>query len=93
MKVAALPAVTAAMAVRNAEELDAFFDDVGNEKHAGIPLFGNKTMVQFFRDMLLKGSVQDENVFVDRLKILVGERTFLEAFEHSGKADRQRAAL
>ena len=93
MRVTAVAAVTATFAVRNAKELKACFDDVSNEKHAGIPLFGNTTVLQFLRDMLLKGTIQDEGVFEARLRILVGEMTFLEAFEHSGKADRQEVAL
>ena len=77
-----LLAVAATTATRNDEELHALFSDAGT---FDLSFFSNTTASQFFRHFLLKGTLQDVEVLQKRLRRLLGDATFLEAFMHSGK--------
>ncbi len=50
-----------------------------------LSFFSNSTASQFLRHFLLKGTLQDIEVLQKRLRRLLGDLTFLEAFNLSGK--------
>lgn len=74
-------AVAATTATRNDAELQELFSDAAS---FDLSFFSNTTASQFLRHFLLKGTLQDVEVLQKRLRRLVGEGTFLEAFMHSG---------
>ena len=76
-----LLAVAATIATRNKQELELLFSDAGG---VDLSFFSNSTLPQFVRHFLLKGTLQDVEVFQKRLRRLLGDATFLEAFMHSG---------
>ncbi len=50
-----------------------------------LSFFSNSTASQFLRHFLLKGTLQDIEVLQKRLRRLLGDLTFLEAFNLSGE--------
>lgn len=52
-----------------------------------LSFFSNSTASQFLRHFLLKGTLQDIEVLQKRLRRLLGDLTFLEAFNLSGRVD------
>ena len=50
-----------------------------------LSFFSNSTASQFLRHFLLKGTLQDIEVLQKRLRRLLGDLTFLEAFNLSGR--------
>lgn len=69
------------MATRNDEELRTLFEEA---EGFDLSFFSNTTATQFFRHFLLKGTLQDVEVLQKRLRRLLGDATFLQAFMHSG---------
>lgn len=72
------------MATRNDEELKKLFEEADT---FDLSFFSNNTAAQFFRHFLLKGTLQDVEVLQKRLRRLLGDATFLEAFMHTGATD------
>ena len=72
------------MATRNDEELNELFREAGS---FDLSFFSNSTASQFLRHFLLKGVLQDVEVLQKRLRRLLGDATFLQAFAHSGEWD------
>ena len=75
-------AVAAVVATRNDAELAELFSDSGT---FDLSFFSNSTVSQFLRHFLLKGVLQDVEVLQKRLRRLLGDATFLQAFAHSGR--------
>ena len=73
--------MAATIACRNDDELHALFSEAGS---FDLSFFSNTTATQFFRHFLLKGTLQDVEVLQKRLRRLLGDATFLQAFMHSG---------
>ena len=69
------------VATRNDAELTELFSDSGT---FDLSFFSNSTVSQFLRHFLLKGVLQDVEVLQKRLRRLLGDATFLQAFAHSG---------
>ena len=76
-------AVAAIVATRNDTELRELFDGSAT---MDLSFFSNSTASQFLRHFLLKGVLQDAEVLQKRLRRLLGDATFLQAFAHSGAA-------
>ena len=81
-------AVAATIATRNNQELQDLFKDGAAMDYS---FFSNSTLPQFVRHFLLKGTLQDVEVFQKRLRRLLGDATFLEAFMHSGMLQSQKS--
>jgi TAG lipase/steryl ester hydrolase/phospholipase A2/LPA acyltransferase len=77
-----LAAVAAIVATRNDEMLR---DPFKHMSEFDLSFFSNSTASQFLRHFLLKGTLQDIEVLQKRLRRLLGDLTFLEAFNLSGK--------
>ncbi len=77
-----LAAVAAIVATRNDEMLRDLFKHMSE---FDLSFFSNSTASQFLRHFLLKGTLQDIEVLQKRLRRLLGDLTFLEAFNLSGK--------
>ena len=75
-------AVAATVATRNDQELRELFDASNS---FDLSFFSNSTASQFLRHFLLKGTLQDVEVLQKRLRRLLGDATFLQAFMHSGE--------
>ena len=76
-------AVAATIATRNNQELRELFDASNS---FDLSFFSNSTASQFLRHFLLKGTLQDVEVLQKRLRRLLGDATFLQAFMHSGES-------
>ena len=74
--------VAATVATRNDVELDEMF---AHADAFDLSFFANSTASQFARHLLLKGTLQDNEVLAKRLRRLLGDATFLQAFHHSGR--------
>jgi len=74
--------VAAAVATRNDAELAEMF---AHASGFDLAFFANSTASQFVRHLLLKGTLQDGEVLSKRLRRLLGDATFLQAFQHSGR--------
>ena len=74
--------VAAAVATRNDAELAEMF---AHSSGFDLAFFANSTASQFVRHLLLKGTLQDGEVLAKRLRRLLGDATFLQAFQHSGR--------
>ncbi|KAK9795501.1 hypothetical protein WJX73_009996 [Symbiochloris irregularis] len=74
--------VAAIVATRNDAELHELFDGSAT---MDLSFFSNSTASQFLRHFLLKGVLQDAEVLQKRLRRLLGDATFLQAFAHSGR--------
>lgn len=77
-----LTAVAAIVATRNDEMLRDLFKHMSE---FDLSFFSNSTASQFLRHFLLKGTLQDIEVLQKRLRRLLGDLTFLEAFNLSGE--------
>ena len=75
-------AVAAIVATRNDHMLGQLFDNLDK---FDLSFFSNSTASQFIRHFLLKGTLQDIEVLQKRLRMLLGDLTFLEAFNLSGQ--------
>ena len=76
-----MPAVAAIVATRNDDMLRDLFKHMSE---FDLSFFSNSTASQFVRHFLLKGTLQDIEVLQKRLRRLLGDLTFLEAFILSG---------
>ena len=74
-------AVAAIVATRNDDMLRDLFKHMSE---FDLSFFSNSTASQFVRHFLLKGTLQDIEVLQKRLRRLLGDLTFLEAFILSG---------
>ncbi len=74
-------AVAATTATRNDVELREMFD---HADEVDLSFFANRTPGEFFSHFVLKGTLQDSDVLQRGLKRLLGDCTFLQAFQHSG---------
>jgi TAG lipase/steryl ester hydrolase/phospholipase A2/LPA acyltransferase len=74
--------VAATIATRSDAELDEMF---AHADAFDLSFFANSTASQFARHLLLKGTLQDNEVLAKRLRRLLGDATFLQAFQHSGR--------
>jgi len=74
-------AVAAIVATRNDDMLRDLFKHMSE---FDLSFFSNSTASQFLRHFLLKGTLQDIEVLQKRLRRLLGDLTFLEAFNLSG---------
>ncbi|DBA89645.1 TPA: hypothetical protein ACH3X2_004537 [Trebouxia sp. C0005] len=74
--------VAAIVATRNDEMLRDLFKHMSE---FDLSFFSNSTASQFIRHFLLKGTLQDIEVLQKRLRRLLGDLTFLEAFNLSGR--------
>lgn len=77
-----LHAVAAIVATRNDDMLRDLFKHMSE---FDLSFFSNSTASQFLRHFLLKGTLQDIEVLQKRLRRLLGDLTFLEAFNLSGE--------
>ena len=75
-------AVAAIVATRNDDMLRDLFKHMSE---FDLSFFSNSTASQFVRHFLLKGTLQDIEVLQKRLRRLLGDLTFLEAFILSGR--------
>lgn len=74
--------VAACVGTRNDAELEELFD---NAEKFDLSFFSNNTAAEFFKHFVRHGTLQDATVLSRRLRRLLGNATFLEAFQHSGK--------
>ncbi len=70
------------MGTRNDAELEELFD---NAEKFDLSFFSNNTAAEFFKHFVRHGTLQDATVLSRRLRRLLGNDTFLEAFQHSGE--------
>lgn len=73
--------MAAIVATRNDDMLRDLFKHMSE---FDLSFFSNSTASQFVRHFLLKGTLQDIEVLQKRLRRLLGDLTFLEAFILSG---------
>ena len=69
------------MGTRNDAELAELFD---NAERFDLSFFSNNTLAEFAKHFLRTGTLQDGRVLALRLERLLGNATFLQAFQHSG---------
>ena len=74
-------AVAACVGTRNEEEMRELFD---NAERFDLSFFSNNTAAEFLKHFLRTGTLQDSQVLQRRLERLLGNATFLQAFQHSG---------
>lgn len=74
--------VCAIVATKTDEELGPLLRDFEDFDMA---FFGNSTFPQFFKHLLLKGTLQDIDVLQRRLRTLLGDMTFLQAYNKTGR--------
>lgn len=74
--------VSAIVGTHTESELRKLF---GNLEEMDVSFFSNSTLRQILAHLLVKGHLQDEAYLIARLKGLLGELTFLEAYEKSGR--------
>jgi TAG lipase/steryl ester hydrolase/phospholipase A2/LPA acyltransferase len=74
-------AVAACVGTRDDGELAELFD---NAEHFDLSFFSNNTLAEFAKHFLRTGTLQDGRVLATRLERLLGNATFLQAFQHSG---------
>lgn len=78
-------AVAATTATRSDAELREMFD---HADEVDLSFFANRTPGEFFSHFVLKGTLQDSDILQRGLKRLLGDCTFLQAFQHSGISTR-----
>jgi hypothetical protein len=83
-------AVAACVGTRNDLELKELFD---NAESFDLSFFSNNTAAEFLKHFLSTGTLQDAKVLQTRLRRLLGNATFLEAFQHSGEGSSLRCAF
>ena len=69
------------MGTRDDEELKELFD---NAESFDLSFFSNNTIAEFAKHFISTGTLHDARVLQMRLKRLLGNATFLQAFQHSG---------
>jgi len=74
--------ISAIIATRNDEELAALFQAM---HEVDLSFFSNSTFGQFVRHMLMKGTLHDHTVLQKRLRIVLEDVTFLDAYNKSGR--------
>lgn len=74
-------AVAACVGTRDDEELKELFD---NAETFDLSFFSNNTVAEFVKHFISTGTLHDARVLQMRLKRLLGNATFLQAFQHSG---------
>ena len=74
-------AVAACVGTRDDEELKELFD---NAESFDLSFFSNNTVAEFVKHFISTGTLHDARVLQMRLKRLLGNATFLQAFQHSG---------
>ena len=79
-----MAAVAAIVATRDDNMLAELFSHLGD---FDLSFFSNSTASQFVRHFVLKGTLQDMEVLQKRLRMLLGDLTFLEAFNLSGECN------
>lgn len=75
--------VSAILCTRSESELADVFDSMS--EISSIEFYSFNTVGQILRHMLLKGTLQDHVVLQERLKRILGDLTFAEAYQHSGR--------
>ena len=81
--------MAAIVATRDDNMLAELFSHLGD---FDLSFFSNSTASQFVRHFVLKGTLQDMEVLQKRLRMLLGDLTFLEAFNLSGEAHIPRGS-
>lgn len=76
--------VAALVCTRTPAELEELFADLP-ERLQGIELYASNTAGQVLRHLVLKGTLQDHTVLQERLRRLLGDVTFQEAYARSGR--------
>eukprot|EP00191_Tetraselmis_sp_GSL018_P021195 CAMPEP_0177585320 /NCGR_PEP_ID=MMETSP0419_2-20121207/4418_1 /TAXON_ID=582737 /ORGANISM="Tetraselmis sp., Strain GSL018" /LENGTH=792 /DNA_ID=CAMNT_0019075021 /DNA_START=442 /DNA_END=2820 /DNA_ORIENTATION=+ len=74
--------ISSLIATRTDEELRHLFDNMGS---LDLSFFNNNSPGQLFAHLVTKGSLQDVGVLQHRLKGLIGDLTFQEAYERTGR--------
>eukprot|EP00884_Botryococcus_braunii_P020442 jgi/Botrbrau1/7081/Bobra.0165s0103.1 len=74
--------VAATTATRSDAELREMFD---HADEVDLSFFANRTPGEFFSHFVLKGTLQDSDILQRGLKRLLGDCTFLQAYQHSGR--------
>ncbi|CAL5228372.1 g11492 [Coccomyxa viridis] len=74
--------VAACVGTRDDEELKELFD---NAESFDLSFFSNNTVAEFVKHFISTGTLHDARVLQMRLKRLLGNATFLQAFQHSGR--------
>lgn len=74
--------ISAIIATRNDEELSALFKAL---HEVDLSFFSSSTFGQFVRHVLLKGTLHDHKVLQKRLRIILEDVTFLDAYNKSGR--------
>ncbi|KAK9821995.1 hypothetical protein WJX81_006133 [Elliptochloris bilobata] len=74
--------VASTIATRNDTELRDLFS---READIDLSFFSNSTASQFLSHFWSHGTLQDGKMLANRLKVLLGTSTFLQAFQHSGR--------
>ncbi|KAL4441473.1 hypothetical protein ABPG77_001977 [Micractinium sp. CCAP 211/92] len=75
--------VSAILCTRNEAELHEVFDSVAEID--GMEFYSFNSLGQILRHVLLKGTLQDHNVLQERLRRILGDMTFAEAYQRSGR--------
>ena len=73
--------MAACVGTRDDEELKELFD---NAESFDLSFFSNNTVAEFVKHFISTGTLHDARVLQMRLKRLLGNATFLQAFQHSG---------
>jgi len=74
--------ISSLIATRTDEELKFLFDNLDT---LDLSFFNNNSAGQLFAHLVTKGSLQDVTVLQHRLKCLIGDLTFQEAYERTGR--------
>ena len=74
--------MAACVGTRDDEELKELFD---NAESFDLSFFSNNTVAEFVKHFISTGTLHDARVLQMRLKRLLGNGTFLQAFQHSGE--------
>lgn len=74
-------AVAGCVGTRDDDELKELFD---NAEGFDLSFFSNNTIAEFAKHFISTGTLHDARVLQMRLKRLLGNATFLQAFQHSG---------
>ena len=78
--------MAACVGTRDDEELKELFD---NAESFDLSFFSNNTVAEFVKHFISTGTLHDARVLQMRLKRLLGNATFLQAFQHSGGSHAQ----
>ncbi len=75
-------AVAAIVSTHTDRELSSMFQ---NLSEYDLSFFNNTTTAQFVKHLLTKGTLQDIGFLQKRLRMLIGDLTFAEAYERTGR--------